>query len=86
MVKLLFAKFVIRFAEFRWTPTTENPRYFPLVSRAMRYRFHPEALEEYQEAVNWYAQRGNPAALRFVEAVEDAIRRVVEAPERWRVN
>jgi toxin ParE1/3/4 len=51
----------------------------------MRFRFHPEALEEYQEAVNWYAQSGNPSALRFVEALEDSIRRIVEAPERWRV-
>ena len=51
----------------------------------MRYRFHPEAFEEFQEAVSWYAQRGNPPALRFVAAVQDAILRIVEAPERWRV-
>lgn len=51
----------------------------------MRYRFLPEALEEYQEAVNWYAQTGNPLALRFVEAVEDAVHKITEAPLRWRV-
>jgi toxin ParE1/3/4 len=51
----------------------------------MRYEFHPEALEEYQHAVNWYAQKGAVLPLRFIEAVEDAIGRVVEAPERWRV-
>ena len=51
----------------------------------MRYEFHPEALEEYQEAVNWYAERGTPVALRFVEAVEEAVSKVAEAPERWRI-
>lgn len=50
----------------------------------MRYRFHPEAPEDYQQSVDWYTQRGSPLALRFVEAVEDAIWRVSEAPERWR--
>ena len=51
----------------------------------MRYRFHPEAFEDYQQAADWYAQRGSPLALRFVEAVEDAILKVAEAPERWRI-
>ena len=51
----------------------------------MRYQFHPEALEDYQQAVDWYAQRGTPTALRFVASIEETIRRVAEAPERWRV-
>jgi plasmid stabilization system protein ParE len=51
----------------------------------MRYRFHPEALEEYQKATLYYAERDPALALRFVEAVEDAIGRILEAPERWRV-
>ena len=51
----------------------------------MSYRFHPEALEEYLEATLYYAERDPGLALRFVEAVEDAIRRVLEAPRRWRV-
>jgi toxin ParE1/3/4 len=51
----------------------------------MRYEFHPEALDEYREATLYYADRDPALALRFVEAVEDAIRRIVEAPERWRV-
>src|SRR5881628_2824519 len=33
----------------------------------------------------YYAERDPALALRFVEAVEDAIRRILEAPERWRV-
>jgi plasmid stabilization system protein ParE len=51
----------------------------------MTYRFHPEALEEYQEATLYYAARDPALALRFVEAVEDAIHRILESPERWRV-
>lgn len=51
----------------------------------MNYEFHPEALDEYQQAALWYAERDHSVALRFVTFVEDAIERVVTAPERWRV-
>jgi toxin ParE1/3/4 len=51
----------------------------------MRYAFHPDALEEYDEAARWYAEREPALALRFIEAVEDAMRRILEAPTRWRV-
>ena len=51
----------------------------------MKFKFHPEALEDYKQAVDYYAQRGKPLARRFVEAVQDAIIRVTQAPQRWRV-
>ncbi len=51
----------------------------------MRWEFHPEALEEYRETTLYYAERDPGLALRFVEAVEDTIRRILESPERWRV-
>ena len=51
----------------------------------MTYRFHPEALEEYQGATRYYAERDPALALRFVETVENAIHRILEAPQRWRV-
>lgn len=51
----------------------------------MKWDFHPEALEEYHEAALYYAERDPALALRFVEAVEDAIRRILESPERLRV-
>ena len=51
----------------------------------MRWEFHPEAREEYREAALYYAERDPGLAQRFVEAVEDAIRRIVEAPAAWRV-
>jgi toxin ParE1/3/4 len=51
----------------------------------MNYVFHPEALEEYQAAAHWYEKRGKVLSLRFVDAVEDAIWKIAEAPERWRI-
>lgn len=51
----------------------------------MRYEFHPEALEEYRQAALWYAGREPELGLHFIGSVEDAIKRVVEAPSRWRV-
>jgi toxin ParE1/3/4 len=51
----------------------------------MRYEFHPEALQEYQEAALHYANRDAALALRFIEAVEDAIQRILVGPARWRI-
>lgn len=51
----------------------------------MRYDFHPEALEEYQKAALYYAEHDPGLALRFVEAVEETIQRILEAPTRWRI-
>ena len=51
----------------------------------MRYEFHPDALGEYREAALWYAEREALDARKFVASVEEAIARIVEAPQRWRV-
>jgi toxin ParE1/3/4 len=51
----------------------------------MRYEFHPAALEEYREAAHWYAEREAQVAGKFVVSVEEAIARIVEAPDRWRI-
>ncbi len=51
----------------------------------MRYEFHPEALHEYREATAWYAKRELRVAIEFVDAVEDAIERILESPTRWRI-
>lgn len=50
----------------------------------MRFEFHEDALEEYREAAKWYDSRGPQLALRFVDEVESAIRRILEAPTCWR--
>jgi toxin ParE1/3/4 len=49
----------------------------------MRYVFHPEALAEYAEAVQYYVQQRAEVAQVFINAVEDAIYRVREAPTRY---
>ena len=51
----------------------------------MRYEFHLEALEEYSQAAQWYSEREPGLALQFIAAVEDAFKRVVEAPLQWPV-
>jgi len=51
----------------------------------MRYEFHPEALNEFREAANWYNEREPLLALRFVDEVESTIRRVLDEPKRFRV-
>jgi plasmid stabilization system protein ParE len=50
----------------------------------MKYGFHPEALAEYEGAARYYAARDARVALRFIQAVEDAVRRISSAPTRWR--
>ncbi len=51
----------------------------------MTHEFHPEALEEYREAAVHYSERDPGLALRFIEAVEETIQKILEAPTRWRV-
>jgi plasmid stabilization system protein ParE len=50
----------------------------------MRHEFHPEALEEYERAALWYAERDPELAERFVESVEEAIQRILEGPQQRR--
>jgi toxin ParE1/3/4 len=50
----------------------------------MRFEFHPEALEEYNEAGFYYARKETGLDLRFVVAVENAIERILEDPLRYR--
>ena len=51
----------------------------------MRWDFHPEALEEYETAASYYAERDPALQLRFIESIENSIERILEAPSRWRV-
>jgi toxin ParE1/3/4 len=51
----------------------------------MRHEFHPQALEEFEAAAHYYADCQEGLELRFVAAVESAIRHITEAPERWRI-
>ncbi len=51
----------------------------------MRLEFHPEAIAELQFAAQYYEARKPQLGLRFIEAVEDAIRRIAEFPRTWRL-
>ena len=51
----------------------------------MRYEFHPEALAEFEEAARFYAECQDGLEARFIASVESAIRRILQAPNRWRV-
>lgn len=46
--------------------------------------FHRLARSEYLRARRWYAKQGGERlAQRFSDAVDDAVRRIIESPDRW---
>ena len=49
----------------------------------MKYRFHPEASAEFEADIRYYKKRQPGLQLRFVAAVEEAMARILEHPERW---
>lgn len=49
----------------------------------MRYVFHPQALTEYADAVQYYAEQRLEVAQAFVDAIEDAVYRIRESPTRY---
>jgi toxin ParE1/3/4 len=49
----------------------------------MRYVFHPDALTEYAEAVEYYTKQRVEVAQAFIDAVEDAVYRIRESPTRY---
>ncbi len=51
----------------------------------MKYVFHPLALQEYSEAVEYYAQKRVELAQNFIDAVESAIFRIIESPYSYAV-
>jgi toxin ParE1/3/4 len=51
----------------------------------MKYVFHPQALAEYAEAVQYYAEQRVEVSQAFINAVEDAVYRIRESPTRWSV-
>jgi plasmid stabilization system protein ParE len=49
----------------------------------MKYAFHPEALEEYLDAVSYYAKVNTRLARSFIKAVERGIEDILHHPEAW---
>ena len=46
--------------------------------------YHPEAEAELIEAARFYARRVDGLGAEFLAAVDDAVRGIEEAPDRWR--
>ena len=51
--------------------------------RSKRFRFHPEARQDFRDAIGWYRSRSPTVATEFRATVSDVIRRLVQAPQRW---
>jgi plasmid stabilization system protein ParE len=47
------------------------------------FRFHPEAREDFRDAMHWYRSRSVIASAEFRRTVSDAIRHISQAPHRW---
>jgi toxin ParE1/3/4 len=47
----------------------------------VKYEFHPAALQEYAEAVEFFAQQDKQQD--FIDTIESAIFQIIGAPERW---
>jgi len=53
--------------------------------RASRFRFHPAAEVELDEAARWYEERRDGLGLEFLSVVRLKIAELLGAPERWRL-
>lgn len=49
-----------------------------------RYELYPKAQQEFEEAVEWYANRSLTSAEKFVEEVDSAFATICEFPHRWK--
>lgn len=49
----------------------------------LRYRYHPEARRELDEAIDWYEQAAPGLGTDFFDEVEVAVREACEHPTRW---
>jgi plasmid stabilization system protein ParE len=46
-------------------------------------RLHPQAEQEYLTALAWYRERSLIAAIKFESAFDQAVGKIMEAPQRW---
>ncbi len=49
----------------------------------MNFRWHPDALEEYEDAALFYGTREDGLDARFQTIIEEAIEDVCSTPEAW---
>ena len=55
----------------------------PSPDQEMNFRFHPQALEEFEAAARYYEERKSGLGERFAAAIELAIDGIVAAPAMW---
>lgn len=51
----------------------------------MRFRFHPDALAEFQQAAIYYEEQESGLGERFIEIIDSAVANVVQNPKMWPV-
>jgi plasmid stabilization system protein ParE len=51
--------------------------------RSKPFRFHPEANQDFRDAIEWYRTRSPLVATEFRVTVSSVIRHIVKAPQRW---
>ena len=51
----------------------------------MRLIYHPDAEAELIEAARFYEKRVSTLGAQFLEAADQAMRVILDAPERWRI-
>ena len=49
----------------------------------MKYSFHPFAIIELQEAINYYEELQSGLGLEFVREIFSTIQRIIHFPEAW---
>ena len=49
----------------------------------MRVDFHPEATAELEDSADWYAERSEDAACRFLRSVDDALAKIASHPDQY---
>lgn len=47
------------------------------------FRFHPEAKEDFRDALRWYRTQSPIASAEFRKTVSGAIRNVAQSPQLW---
>ena len=50
----------------------------------MTFEFHPDALEEYEEAGAWYEERRFRLGVEFTQAVDAGVAAILKTPDRYR--
>lgn len=49
----------------------------------MKYRFHPLAVKEFEEAIDFYEKKNSGLGSEFAEEVYAAIQRIIHFPNAW---